>query len=389
MIRLDTDFKKKVKEQTKTNFATTSSFAGFIGIIAFVLFLFVSLFIINFPDVFNGSYGSIYSILLMVLFLALILGILSPFYYSYFACNTILNSKRSDDVKFTSFLKTFKFGLNKPIRGALSITINILWSILIFVFAFTILEIVVTVIYSGVNTEFQKLLTSVVEAINNNDTNSAFELIYENQALLEPVKAYSMMFSLFFASFYFCRQMVYNTFKYYLVSTFLGLPNRMISNIYKYGFQTDRKNFNKGFNYYTLPMTITFIVVFFGSYLGIYLGLYYSGSQFINLYLIGATSITLSLVVCFPFLPLIFNYFGIVRKEERQKLTFYFIGGMDDEINRAKQQARSDEEKNQINFAESRLNELKQNILDKERDDENTNDGDKNENSKDDDKKDK
>ena len=75
--------------------------------------------------------------------------------------------------------------------------------------------------------------------------------------------------------------MVYNTFKYYLVSTFLGLPNRMISNIYKYGFQTDRKNFNKGFNYYTLPMTITFIVVFFGSYLGIYLGYINSGSQFI------------------------------------------------------------------------------------------------------------
>lgn len=249
--------------------------------------------------------------LIAIIGICLVLSIFSPFIYSFFAINGALHSPARDKVKYTSFLKTYLIGTRPPFRGQLRV-----WSTLIKALAIEIiLSFIVYLIVFGIsnvpNTELNTLVMEVKSILSQNTTNTQEILNELNSFLLQnedAINRYAMItgfFPLLLASYYFFHTISRNTFKYYL-ATVLGVkaPQQATELIFIQTLRQNRKQYYGNYYYVCFPLTILYVLVFTLSYFlfGFFGPKEMSGS------ILGLTSIVASVILCLPFLPVIFNF---------------------------------------------------------------------------------
>ena len=114
---------KKYLKDFKSKLSYTFLLSGGVSLIVLVIFALCGLFFFLTKDY---GYSDLFSILILAIFLSAVVGLLSPFIYSYLANYVTLGSKDKELVSLKSLFKTSSFGFRPPYKGLLSSFINYL-----------------------------------------------------------------------------------------------------------------------------------------------------------------------------------------------------------------------------------------------------------------------
>ena len=126
---------KKYLKDFKSKLSYTFLLSGGVSLIVLVIFALCGLFFFLTKDY---GYSDLFSILILAIFLSAVVGLLSPFIYSYLANYVTLGSKDKELVSLKSLFKTSSFGFRPPYKGLLSSFINLLFAILCFLLLSTV-----------------------------------------------------------------------------------------------------------------------------------------------------------------------------------------------------------------------------------------------------------
>lgn len=373
-MKKNNETKSFIFKEFRHNLSTTLSFSGLTSIVVVILYALVALFFI-YTDF--SQLGSMWYDLIVILFLTILLGCLAPFIYSYFACNAMLHTKRRDEVKLSSYVKTSKFGFFPPFKGQLNIWTNLIYGAVIFIVIITVCETLSVLVLYQTNVDFKTFWDSIT---SSQSFENQIDLIYKNQNFFELPLVISNVIALFLASFFFLHRVLVNIFKYYLAPTLIGVPKRLLNNIFNSTIKQHKKEFYKGFYRYSYLLAIIFYVVFFLVYFLMYFTLKNNEIDIRSVSLLSLTSVVGGIIFTLPFLPILFNYYDISWPTFQGYFIEYFIAGMREEVERAKKDVTHTYTDEQISQAEHRLDTMKEDLIkrsnfeDKNRNEENKED---------------
>ena len=260
---------------------------------------------------------------LAIIGICLVLGIVSPFIYSFFAINGGLHSNARDKIKYTSFLKTYLLGTRPPFSGQLRLSMTLLKAICINILLTFLVSIIVYFFSLNSDSELNAIVNEIMAAFNladSNETLTAMEnVILNHQEFIKELSLLTTFFPLLIAVYYFLHTVSRNTFKYYL-ATSLGVrtPKQAVEYIFVRTLRTHRKDYNLNYYYTVFPLTIIFVVSFTLSYF--LLG--YFGPAQMSISILSLTAIVIGIIASLPFLPIIFN----THEEMWTKYWLLFMG---------------------------------------------------------------
>ena len=300
------DFKKVYKTFVDES-GFTIKMSGTITVALLIIYLIFAL-ILN--QIGSLSMLGMFDYFIAIIGICLILGLLSPFIYSFFAINGGLHTPAREKIKYTSFLKTYIIGTRPPFNGQLRISLTLLKAICLNILLSLLVSFIVYFISFVPNTELNIIvneISSVLTSVGESSSEMMGELeniLYAHQDFINEIGLLSQFFPLIAAVYYFLHSIAKSTFKYYLASA-LGprSPKQAIDFIFNRTIKTNRKDYNLNYYYTAFPITIIFLVSFTLSYF--LFG--YLGPAQISLSIISLTSIVISAILCLPFLPIIFN----------------------------------------------------------------------------------
>ena len=260
---------------------------------------------------------------LAIIGICLVLGIVSPFIYSFFAINGGLHSNARDKIKYTSFLKTYLIGTRPPFSGQLRLSMTLLKAICINILLTFLVSIIVYFFSLNSGSELNAIVNEIMAAFNLADSNEALtaieNVILNHQEFIKELSLLTTFFPLLIAVYYFLHTVSRNTFKYYL-ATSLGVrtPKQAVEYIFVRTLRTHRKDYNLNYYYTAFPLTIIFVVSFTLSYF--LLG--YFGPAQMSISILSLTAIVIGIIASLPFLPIIFN----THEEMWSKYWLLFMG---------------------------------------------------------------
>ena len=309
----------------------------------------------------------LFEYILVLLGICLVLGLLSPFIYSFFAINGGLHTKARDKIKYTSFLKTYLIGTRPPFSGQLKVSMTLIKAICIDILLTLVITLIVYLFSLIPGNELNAFFNELAKAMNSStDPNAALDamndVLLAHESFIDNLSLLVSFFPLFFATYYFIHTIAKNTFKYYL-ATSLGprVPQQVVDFIFVKGIREHRKDYN--LNYYStcFPITILYVLAFTLSYF--LLG--YLGPAQMSQSILSLTSIVISVIICLPFFPIVFNMHENLWGKYSMIFMAVFLENAKKELDAYKQNsqmaARMGEEN--LKRAEGSLDQMKNNII--------------------------
>ena len=259
----------------------------------------------------SGLVIGFFDYFILLLCVCLILSLLSPFIYSFFAINGGLHTKAKEKIKYTSFLKTYMLGTRPPFSGQLRVRSTLLKAICFYILAEALINIIVMIIAQIPGNELSAMYSEIFVILGTNyqDSNemlTAFEnVILNHEGLINLIAIVANYFALIGALYYFLHTISRNTFKYYL-ATSLGMkaPKQVTEFIFVKTLRKNRKDYN--LNYYSVCFPLTIILI--ASFTLSYFLLGFLGPSQMGVTILSLTSIVISIALCLPFLPIVFNF---------------------------------------------------------------------------------
>lgn len=271
---------------------------------AFISFLIVGVFFLLTIVLINVPYSSIWGFFLIIIVIYLIIRFLTPYLYSFFACNHGLCINK--EMNFKVFFSTRIIGKSLLYRNILRIIPRLAYSYLLYIVMATISICVIlfvgenfidTTLYSFIK-EFDALYLS------NSSIEEIYELFSKYNELIYNLSQVINFISLLFASFYFIHSIAYSFINYY-VATLVNISNPKKNEPVNFKKVLKEKKFNyfKGYFKTTWPLYLLGLISFSLSYFLCYK--FFTSSSILIHSLI---SLTITLVFLFPFLPVVLDY---------------------------------------------------------------------------------
>ena len=311
---------KKVYQRFLDDVGFTIKMSGTITVALLIIYLIFALILNQIGSLNVLSYLEYF---LGIIGICLVLGIVSPFIYSFFAINGGLHSNARDKIKYTSFLKTYLIGTRPPFSGQLRLSMTLLKAICINILLTFLVSIIVYFFSLNSGSELNAIVNEIMAAFNLADSNEALtaleNVILNHQEFIKELSLLTTFFPLLIAVYYFLHTVSRNTFKYYL-ATSLGVraPKQAVEYIFVRTLKTHRKDYNLNYYYTAFPLTIIFVVSFTLSYF--LLG--YFGPAQMSISILSLTAIVIGIIASLPFLPIIFN----THEEMWTKYWLLFMG---------------------------------------------------------------
>lgn len=311
---------KKVYKTFSEDVGFTIKMSGTITVALLIIYLIFALILNQIGSLNVLPY---FEYFLAIIGICLVLGIVSPFIYSFFAINGGLHSNARDKIKYTSFLKTYLLGTRPPFSGQLRLSMTLLKAICINILLTFLVSIIVYFFSLNSDSELNAIVNEIMAAFNladSNETLTAMEnVILNHQEFIKELSLLTTFFPLLIAVYYFLHTVSRNTFKYYL-ATSLGVrtPKQAVEYIFVRTLRTHRKDYNLNYYYTVFPLTIIFVVSFTLSYF--LLG--YFGPAQMSISILSLTAIVIGIIASLPFLPIIFN----THEEMWTKYWLLFMG---------------------------------------------------------------
>ena len=311
---------KKVYQRFLDDVGFTIKMSGTITVALLIIYLIFALILNQIGSLNVLSYLEYF---LAIIGICLVLGIVSPFIYSFFAINGGLHSNARDKIKYTSFLKTYLIGTRPPFSGQLRLSMTLLKAICINILLTFLVSIIVYFFSLNSGSELNAIVNEIMAAFNLADSNEALtaieNVILNHQEFIKELSLLTTFFPLLIAVYYFLHTVSRNTFKYYL-ATSLGVrtPKQAVEYIFVRTLRTHRKDYNLNYYYTAFPLTIIFVVSFTLSYF--LLG--YFGPAQMSISILSLTAIVIGIIASLPFLPIIFN----THEEMWSKYWLLFMG---------------------------------------------------------------
>lgn len=372
----------KILNNFKNNLSYTFLLGGGVALIIIVLFALSALFFYLTGD---SQYQDFLSLILLILFLTLVVGILSPFIYSYFANNAVLFSNNKDKVGIKSLFKTAKFGFRRPVKGLLSNFITLAGCILIYMILTMVIKSVVFMAMPSFNEEASIFFNGLADILQNGGTNEAINSLYATYAHIFYIPEMIInLVGMVVISIIFLRIMLFNVLKYTAAFNYAQFNKKTFNAIFKRATSKHKADFYPDFYKYALPIFIIFVVIFVASYLGLYFGFNKAETNFNSFILfITLTSVIIAIVISLLFFPLVFDYFlekGGLLNEYMQEETFALYTQSIEELKRQKSMMNeSDAEADaMLNTLEKQFDMLKKKF---DKEEENKDDQDQNDNN--------
>ena len=357
---------KLFKDKLPATLQLSGIFSAFILLVYGILYL--CGYLIN-TSIFNALFNvfGIFDFILMVFIISFIVSILSPLIYSYFAANSVLDTKDEDKVNIRTFLKTYLLGMHHPIKGQLHIFSSLMWSFIVYLGLFFLILLVSFSImsstnYLGINEVFNHLKQLMEFYFNANTADAqraALEEIIEFSGTPEFIQVvnfplgYSNIISIFAAFYLFVHKIVINIFRYYPSTALGGVPAKPLNSIFRAGFKATKKQFYPNYYKTIWPLIILFVATFIGTYIG----LSFVPDLTTNIFVLNITTIAITTIVLLPFLPVVFNLYSMLFPLVGQNYMEIFIQTAESQIQMVKQQQVT---MNQVN--EEQLNQAEKNI---------------------------
>ncbi len=311
---------KKVYQRFLDDVGFTIKMSGTITVALLIIYLIFALILNQIGSLNVLSYLEYF---LAIIGICLVLGIVSPFIYSFFAINGGLHSNARDKIKYTSFLKTYLIGTRPPFSGQLRLSMTLLKAICINILLTFLVSIIVYFFSLNSGSELNAIVNEIMAAFNLADSNEALtaleNVILNHQEFIKELSLLTTFFPLLIAVYYFLHTVSRNTFKYYL-ATSLGVrtPKQAVEYIFVRTLRAHRKDYNLNYYYTAFPLTIIFVVSFTLSYF--LLG--YFGPAQMSISILSLTAIVIGIIASLPFLPIIFN----THEEMWTKYWLLFMG---------------------------------------------------------------
>ena len=311
---------KKVYQRFLDDVGFTIKMSGTITVALLIIYLIFALILNQIGSLNVLSYLEYF---LAIIGICLVLGIVSPFIYSFFAINGGLHSNARDKIKYTSFLKTYLIGTRPPFSGQLRLSMTLLKAICINILLTFLVSIIVYFFSLNSGSELNTIVNEIMAAFNLADSNEALtaleNVILNHQEFIKELSLLTTFFPLLIAVYYFLHTVSRNTFKYYL-ATSLGVrtPKQAVEYIFVRTLRAHRKDYNFNYYYTAFPLTIIFFVSFTLSYF--LLG--YFGPAQMSISILSLTAIVIGIIASLPFLPIIFN----THEEMWTKYWLLFMG---------------------------------------------------------------
>ncbi len=335
----------------------TLSLSGSVSFVVLVLYVISALFLY----LTSGSeFSNIWSMLLLLVFIMIIVGLLSPFLYSYFANNAVLDGPDREKVGIKSLFKTSKFGFKPPFKGLLNTWLTLIISFIIFIFTTSIAEGLILGICYGVDPTYKEFFDSlkgvasydkILEAINNNSSLFTVPVIVSN------------LIALVASLFFFLRNLLINILKFALAGNFLNVPRKVFNYVFRQTIKKHKKEFIKGFYRYAWIILTVFFVALIGSYLGLYFA--FSKLENLNAYsfmlIISLTSIVIALILSLIFYPILFNHYLEISEEYRNYAVNGFVEFVEAQVSFQREKINLDKEaEDELDLIEKRTKEFKE-----------------------------
>ena len=351
------DFKNIYKRFLR-DLPTTLLFSLTITVGVFLIYL-ICVGIFN-TGIFSALETTIFGQLFVLLTISMIIGLVAPFIYSFFACNGVLNTKKRDDVKYTSFLKTYMIGTRPPFNGQLRIWDSLIKSFLIYLFIDTLSLLILSLFAQSEGSAFAPLFKEL-SALNMSDPNylTQLELVLHNyKDLIRSTMMLTGFFSTFISTYFFIHAITKNTIRYFLAPALLGAPNRLVTYVYKMTMRQRKGEYCKLYYKTLWPLTTLYVVSFTLTYFLIG----YLGPSTIELPLLGFTSILVAVIALLPFLPLVFNFHESIWPSYSNYFLNVFIEGASKELSMARTSLNSTqtEEAKKLDDVQKNLEHVKQ-----------------------------
>ena len=358
---------KLFKEKLPATLQLSGIFSAFILLVYGILYLMGYLINSSIASLMLSAFG-IFDFIFMVILISFVVSILSPLIYSYFAANSILDTKDEDKVTVGTFLKTYLLGLHHPLKGQLHIFSSLMWAFVTYLGIFLGIMIISFAVMSsnnfmGINELFLHAQDLYEVAIQTGDQAAieAFQeyiLGEEFSSVLNFPLGYSNLIAISLAFYLFVHKVVINVFRYFPSTTLGGVPAKPLNPIFRLGFKATKKQFYPGYYKTIYPLIILMLAIFFGSYVG----LSFVPNLANNIYVLNITSITLTSIILLPFLPVVFNFYNLTWPKVADKYMEVFIQTAQNQIQMFKDnQARySEMEKSQLDQAEKSIEKTRQ-----------------------------
>lgn len=322
--------------------------------------------------------GGIFSFIFIILLCSLILGILSPFIYSYFASNSVLNSKMKESVTVKNFFRTYAIGNKFPAKGQLKLFITLLWTFLTYiVFIFVVSGITYSIMINfnalGIANKFEELIKLFNNLYYQNSQNNQSGFLSAYNDLMSFINnkdnmypfTYPMIFinfgGLLAGLYVFFHKINLNVFRYYLATSMGGMTPKYVNIIFKEARKNKELHFYK--NYYSTlyPLTLIYILVFSLSYFLLYL---IPNITINGLYILSATSTLITASVLVLLMPISFNHYDYMWKKDSSIYLTVFINIATDNLKNMKEAYNfvDNEQQAQLKKAEENLNKLKEEL---------------------------
>ena len=358
------DFKKIYKRFLRDS-STNLLFSSTLTVGVFLIYLIGVLFFVNGGG--SAIMNNIFGLIIVIAFGAMIIGLLSPFIYSFFACNGVLNTNKRNDVKYTSFLKTYMIGTRAPFNGQLRIWNTLLISFLIYFILNTFAYVILVAVAQNEGSPFKAYFDELnaIDILSPNYYGEVGIINAKYDSLIRSSLLITQFISLFISTYYFIHTIAKNTIRFFLAPALLNAPNRLVTYVYKQTMRKYKSDYRKKYYGALWPLTLLFVVSF--SLTFFLLG--YLMPVSMNQALLGLTSILVSLIVLLPFLPVLFNFHETIWPKYSIYFLDYFLTSASNEIHAMKENLESNRNVNLsgLDNAERNLNKIKESF-DKQKD---------------------
>lgn len=360
---------KDIYKKFFNKFPYTLQFSGiitlFLLVIYGILYLFSSLIIQSITSLMYSFLG-IFNFLFAILILSILFNLISPFIYSYFASNSVLETSRKDDVTVKNFMKTYLIGWHQPLKGQLSMYNTLFISLLTFIGVNLLLSSIVYLSLYNLNVANYKPAFDELIRIMNLATQEEFieqlaVFASSSYAKTLMIPAHYINFvSLFFALYIFIHKINLNVFKYYLTNIMIGISARGTHLVFKTGLKQCKKSFYKDYYKNLFPLTLLYIVIVSVSYFSLSLIPQLDG----NSYVLNITTVLIVFMLLIPFMPISFNLYNEMYPKYSSYFLDSFINIAKNQLQAMKQNYRHFNELEQVNIkrSEENLNKIQEEI---------------------------
>lgn len=284
------------------NFSKTLSYSGYMS-----LFLFLS-YIILYLLISNLSLTNFFSLALILITAVLIGRFFVPIFFSYFACNGLIEGNK--DISFKEF-----FRMSRNIRKTKDIYVLNIEGIIIKSFLVFIISLFISFLisyyvgYINSSLGIKVVVDEIIKLVS--DTNLTVEYVNSSLINLINIKYYDLIrinsaiiffVSSFLCLFYFLFKLCRDFNKFFISKYFIFIRLFRLKKLIYKTLKNKKVNYYKDFFKLVLPYFILSSIIFSLSYWLIFIYI-----KDVSITLLSLTSNMIILMLLLPFLPLIFN----------------------------------------------------------------------------------